>query len=101
MIVIALARSNSSCKLQAHPFIRENTPTLRNLQLSDRTVIKMWSQAPDESPTPRQAVLLSVGHNITSTVGQTAVVAHLLSKGHNLLYRAWTDRVCVWIYIYI
>jgi hypothetical protein len=44
---------------------QKGCPTSRNSQSSDRK--RIWSWAPDGSPTPRQASRLTVGRKLTST----------------------------------
>jgi hypothetical protein len=61
---LARPRSNGTSKLQTHPLVREGASheETRNRQ----TEKKIWSWAPDGSPTPRQTGRLTVGRKLTS-----------------------------------
>jgi hypothetical protein len=60
-----LARTNSNCKRQICPLVREGAPhqPTRNCLI----VITIWSRAPDGGLTPRQTGRLTVGRDRTLT----------------------------------
>jgi hypothetical protein len=76
LIRTALARPSSNSKLQTRHFVREGAPhqETRNCQTEN----KIWSWAPDGSPTPRQIGRLTVGRkfnfNFNFKQGQTCLM---------------------------
>jgi hypothetical protein len=53
---------SSNCKRQTHPLVRDGAPYQQT-----RTVIKIWSEAPEGGLIPRQTGRLTIDRNITQT----------------------------------
>jgi hypothetical protein len=60
--ISAPVKASSNCKRQTRPLVRESAPYKQSRNC--RTVIKIWSQAPDGCFIPRQTGRLTVVRNI-------------------------------------
>jgi hypothetical protein len=84
--VTALVRPRSNSTVNYRPVLSsERVPHIKKPAIV-RQKTKIWSWAPDESPTPRQTGRLTVGRKLTSTSNVELHILKLMSPAINDLY---------------
>jgi hypothetical protein len=77
--ITALAKTNSNCKRQTSPLVRDSAPHQQTRKCL--TVIKIWSWVPDGCFIPRQTGRLTVGRNIRLETRESVKIWSELVRG--------------------